>query len=331
MNGLAQMRAPGSDLTLHKLEVFRVTAELESVSRAAERLGLAQPVVTAHIRSLERKLGVRLTARHGRRIRITEQGIRVLVWATDVLTRTHELQRELSDSIAGRKGSVIVATSMSVGSYMLPQRLVDFRRKHPDVDIAVKTATPRDALNAIREGQADFAVSFLDPYYEMSGLDVVPVGIDELVLVGAARRAMQRSPLNLADIANLPFVTAQRQSARRMIEDSALLEREVVRKNIVLEFGHAEAIKRAVRCDMGLAFLFRCSISDELAMGSLRVVPVKGLDIEAPICLTRRRDKYLSPSQSALYDYLRSGGLTGREQERDEGPKPVRSKTSDRR
>ena len=60
------MRTPGSDLTLHKLEVFRLTAELESVSLAAERLGLAQPVVTAHIRSLERKLGVRLTARHGR-------------------------------------------------------------------------------------------------------------------------------------------------------------------------------------------------------------------------------------------------------------------------
>ena len=110
------MRIPGSELTLHKLEVFRVTAELENVSRAAERLGLAQPVVTAHIRSLERKLGVQLTARHGRRIKITEQGARVLVWATDVLTRTHELHRELSDSIAGRKGSVVVATSMSVGS-----------------------------------------------------------------------------------------------------------------------------------------------------------------------------------------------------------------------
>jgi hypothetical protein len=170
-----------------------------------------------------------------------------------------------------------------------------------------------------------------DPYYEMSGLDVVPVGIDELVLVGAARRAIQRSPLNLADIANLPFVTAQRQSARRMIEDSALLERGVVSKTIVLEFGHAEAIKRAVRCDMGLAFLFRCSIGDELAMGSLRVVPVNGLHVEVPICLTRRRGKYLSPSQSALYDYLRSGGLTGHEQERDEGSKPVRPKASDRR
>lgn len=319
------MRTPGSDLTLHKLEVFRLAAELESVSRAAERLGLAQPVVTAHIRSLERKLGVRLTARHGRRIKITEQGARVLVWANDVLTRTHELQRELSDSIAGRKGSVVVATSMSVGSYMLPQRLVDFRRHHPDVDIAVITAAPRDAFNAVREGQADFAVSFLDPHYEMSGLDVVPVGMDELVLVCAAKRPIRRIPLEPADLAALPFVTAQRQSARRMIEDSALLEHGVVRKDIVLEFGHAEAIKRAVRCDIGVAFSFRCSIEDELEMGTLRVVPVEDLHIEIPICLTRRRDKYLSPFQSALYDYLRSEGLTESQRNLNEARKLVRS------
>jgi DNA-binding transcriptional LysR family regulator len=306
MNRKSWMRTPGSDLTLHKLEVFRLTAELESVSLAAERLGLAQPVVTAHIRSLERKLGVRLTARHGRRIRITEQGARVLVWAADVLTRTHELQRELSDSIAGRKGSVVLGTSMSVGSYMLPQRLVAFRRQYPDVEIAVMTAAPRDALNAVREGQADFAITFLDPHYEMSGLDVVRVGIDELVLVCAANWPTQDSLLRLADLADLPFVSAQRQSARRMIEDSALLEHGIVRKNVVLKFGHAEAIKRAVRCEVGYAFLFRCSIDDELAMGALRVVPIRELHIEVPIYLTKRRDKYLSAVQTALYNYFRS-------------------------
>jgi DNA-binding transcriptional LysR family regulator len=298
------MRVLGSELTLHKLEVFRLTAELESVSRAAERLGLAQPVVTAHIRSLERKLGVPLTARHGRRIKITEQGARVLVWATDVLTRTRELQRELADSIAGRKGSVVVAASMSVGSYVLPQLLVNFRRQHPDGEITVIVTGPRDVLNAVREGQADFAITILDPQGDMGGLDVTPVGADELLLVCSANRPPERRRLTNKQIADLPFVTAQRQSARRMIEDGALLECGVVRKNIVLEFGHAEAIKRAVRSGIGVAFLFRSSIADELSTGILHVLEVKDLRIKVPVCLTKRRDKYLSPFQKALYDYL---------------------------
>jgi len=141
-----------------------------------------------------------------------------------------------------------------------------------------------------------------------AGLDVLRVGIDELVLVCAPDWPAQDGLLRPADLADLPFVTAQRQSARRMIEDSALLEHGIVRKNVVLEFGHAEAIKRAVRCEVGCAFLFRCSIDDELAMGALRVIPIQELRIEVPIYLTKRRDKYLSAVQTALHSYFRSGG-----------------------
>jgi LysR family transcriptional regulator, low CO2-responsive transcriptional regulator len=159
-------------------------------------------------------------------------------------------------------------------------------------------------MTAVREGQADFAISFLDPQYDMSGLDVVPVGNDELVLVCAADWPAPDRLLTHKEIGGMPFVTAQRQSARRMIEDSALLELGVVRKNIVLEFGHAEAMKRAVRGGIGAAFLFRSSIGDEIASGTLRVLKVKDLQIEVPICLTRRRDKYFSPFQKALYDYI---------------------------
>ncbi|MCA9288067.1 MAG: LysR family transcriptional regulator [Phycisphaerales bacterium] len=84
------MRLLGSELTLHKLEVLHTVAQLESVSRAAERLGIAQPVVTSHIRSIERKLGVKLTQRRGRNIAFTDEGMRVLTWADEIVTRTRD-------------------------------------------------------------------------------------------------------------------------------------------------------------------------------------------------------------------------------------------------
>lgn len=114
------MRLLGSELTLHKLEVLHTVAQLESVSRAAERLGIAQPVVTSHIRSIERKLGVKLTQRRGRNIAFTDEGMRVLTWADEIVTRTRELQRELSDSEAGLTGSVVISSSLSVGSISCP-------------------------------------------------------------------------------------------------------------------------------------------------------------------------------------------------------------------
>ena len=61
-----------SRVTLHKLEVFSLVVELGGVSRAAEQLFVSQPVVTAHIRSLEQRVGARLFYREGRNLRLTE-------------------------------------------------------------------------------------------------------------------------------------------------------------------------------------------------------------------------------------------------------------------
>jgi DNA-binding transcriptional LysR family regulator len=299
------MRILGAELTLHKLEVFCLVAHHGSVSRAAEQLALAQPVVTAHIRSLERKLGVRLTARQGRRIKLTDEGERVLVWANDIITRTRELQRELSESKAGRKGSAVIAASMSVSSYILPDMLVAFRKKYVDGDIAVVASAPREVTDAVMDGRADLGVSILDPRHDVTGLEAEPIGNDRLVLVSAAGRRLPKRPLTRREIADLPYITAQRGAARREIEDNALREAGVIRSNVVLEFGHAEAIKRAVATDTGLAFLFQSSVSDSFSENELRIVDMEDLRIDIPIYLIRRRDKRFSAFQEQLHSYLK--------------------------
>jgi DNA-binding transcriptional LysR family regulator len=105
-----------SRVTLHKLEVFSLVVELGGVSRAAEQLFVSQPVVSAHIRSLEQRVGARLFYREGRHLRLTEAGRAVHGWANDVLTHTRELSRHLDGLSDGTQGSVVVGASMSVGS-----------------------------------------------------------------------------------------------------------------------------------------------------------------------------------------------------------------------
>ena len=88
------MRALDSYFTLQKLEVFCLVVELQSVTRAAEQLCVSQPVISAHLRTMEAKLGVKLVKRSGRHIALTGWGERVYTWASDVMTRTREMERE---------------------------------------------------------------------------------------------------------------------------------------------------------------------------------------------------------------------------------------------
>src|SRR5580698_19292 len=103
------MRAFDPYFTLQKLEVFCLFVDLQSVTRASERLCVAQPVVTAHLRGLETKLGVTLVKRVGRNIGLTEAGERVYKWANDVVMRTREMERELSGMEDGVAGSAVLA------------------------------------------------------------------------------------------------------------------------------------------------------------------------------------------------------------------------------
>ncbi len=290
------MRLIGEELTLHKLEVFCTVARLEGVTRAAEALHVAQPVVTAHIRSLEDKLGVKLFARQGRRVRITDEGARVLAWAEDIISRTHELQRELADSRHGEKGTAVIATSMTLGSYVLPEKIVAFRQQVPHGLISVFTASPREAIDAIRDGRADFGVTILDPLQDVSDLDIETISEDELVLTCRSGGRFNSVALALKDLERLPFVSAQANSTRRAVEDAALFKVGTVRRNVILEFGHGEAIKRAVNADVGVALLFKSSIREELANHSLRALATPALNVVVPIYLVKR-------SQEVLFDF----------------------------
>jgi len=299
------MRLLGSELTLHKLEVFCAVARLEGVTRAAEALHVAQPVVTAHIRSLEDKLGVRLVMRQGRRMKITPEGQRVLAWAEEVVSRTHELERELTDSKTGGQGSAVIATSMSIGSYAIPDKIVAFRRRSPAGIISVLTGTPRIVVDAINEGRADFGVSILDTHQDLSGLDAEAIGEDDLILVCKPKGQYDKRGMKVSDLEQIPFVATQANTARRNVEDTELLKRGVSRRRVVLEFGHGEAMKRAVRTDVGVAFLFKSSIIEELHRGELKPIAIASLQISVPIYAIKRSGKFFSSFQERLFSFMR--------------------------
>lgn len=298
------MRAAISQLSIHKLEVFCIVAELGSVSRAAERLGIAQPVVSAHLKSLAEKLGTPLTVRHGRQVRLTETGQRVHLWAQEIVSRTRELEREMAESKRGLVGRAAIGASMTIGSYVLPAHIVRFHDDYPKGEISVRITTPLLVTDAIHAGDCDFAFTILDPRHETAGLEVEQVHREQLVLLASQKMPVASRLESMEELARLPFVAAQRNTPRRELEDHLLGEFGVRRERIEMEFGHPEAMKQAVRAGAGMAFFFKASVQDELASGLLREIAVNDLELTAPVFQVWRRGKRLSIFQRTLMHYL---------------------------
>lgn len=298
------MRAFDPYFTLQKLEVFCLVAELQSVTRAAERLCVAQPVVTAHLRGLETKLGVALVKRVGRNIGLTEAGERVYKWANDVVTRTREMERELSGLEEGAAGSAVIAASMTAGSYLLPALVSEFYAAHPEGLVRTEISNPQAALDAVRTGACDFAVLVMHPSEDRDGLTIHSLWDEALMLASAPDSKLIGAVAQIRDLTALPFITAPRHLVRRELEEAQLRAHGIDVRNVILEFGHPESQKHAVRRDLGLCFFLESSIRADVGRGELRVIETPGLQMSIPLFLVHRRDKVFSPFQRALMEHV---------------------------
>jgi DNA-binding transcriptional LysR family regulator len=293
-------------INLQKLQVFDCVVTLDGISRAADQLKVAQPVVTEHIQSLERRLGARLFEREGRRLVLTEAGRLAHEWCTDVLRRTREFDRELQGLADGLRGSIVIGTSMSTGSYELPSLLSTFGRRHPDVRIRVDVTDAEHAMEATMAGRNDLSVVAVQSPPALASLISEQIGADEVVLVAPRRGVTDEQLLTLSELSALPFVEAQAGSLRRMLIDSQFEALGLPSRRVVMEFGHPEAIKTAVASGVGVACLFRSAVRRELEAGELREIAVEGVHIAAPVWLVHRRNRTLSPVHTELISEIRS-------------------------
>lgn len=292
-------------ISLQKLEVLTQIVRQGGVGRAAEALFVTQPVVTAHIRALEERLGTRLFYREGRQLHLTEAGQSVYEWAEDILIRTRELDRYLGGLADGQEGTVAIGASMSVGSYLLPQTLTRYQAVHPGAELRLNIGDTEHIIEDAHRGFLDFAMVVSAFDLEIPGLDVEQVAEDEIVLVTACDAEPQSDRISVETLASLPFIEAPEGIIRRMFIDRRLRDLGIVDRNVVLELGHPEAMKAAVLSGAGVCLMFRSAAEKEIEQGELRRVAVDSLWMALPIYLIRRKGKTFSPLQSGLIEAVK--------------------------
>lgn len=298
-------RVFATQLTFQKLDLFCRVATLRSVTKAAESLGIAQPAVTAHLRGLEEKLSVRLVYRDGRNLALTEAGQRFHRWCEETLARCSELSRELSGLNDGSSGTAQIAASMTAGTYALTDMIARYKQKHPHVSIRVQIGNTMIATEAARIGACDFAVLLLDTQQDIDGLEVEILWEEHIHMIAAVDDDRVGSSATPAHVAQLPFVTSPSSQLRRTLEDEMLYSCGVVNRNVVLELGHPEAIKRVVQQKCGFAFVEETAIRQEVTNGTLRIVNTPKIELTMPIYMVWRRGKSLSEMQIRLMSFMR--------------------------
>ncbi|WP_410618494.1 LysR family transcriptional regulator [Amycolatopsis sp. cmx-8-4] len=290
-------------MELHQLAYFVAVAEEGNFTRAAERMHVAQPGVSAQIRRLERELGQELLDRSGRTVRLTDVGAAALPHARAALAAVQGV-REAVDELAGLvRGQVALGAVTSAGPVGLPDLLAGFHERYPAVEITLAEANSDTMLTALREGRLDLAIVGL--------ASEPPPGITTQVLIDEPFLAVTapsgplagRAEVALADLAGPPLMALPKGTGLRTALDRAFAA-EGLTPRIAFEAADPNVLVQLAVRGLGVAV-----VPESLARyheGDVRVLDIVRPRLRGVLALAWRAEGPIGPAARALIAFART-------------------------
>ncbi len=196
-------------MDLRRLRYFVVAAEELNFSRAAERLRIAQPPLSAQIKQLENGLGVLLFDRTGRGVRLTDAGYVLLEEARRIFIQLEQTARMVERVGSGKVGRLSIGFVPSATNEVLPSVLNEFRKSLPDVELFLHEMMPDQVVQRLHGRQIDVGFFYLP--FDDSALDIRPVSREPLVVALPQTHPLAREPeIDLRTLEREPFVLPRR-------------------------------------------------------------------------------------------------------------------------
>jgi DNA-binding transcriptional LysR family regulator len=278
-------------MEMREMRSLAVLVECGTIQETAERCNLSAPAVHKHLKSIEEEFGVRVYTKRGGLLELTDAGRLLLPFVREVLVQHEAAAAALREWTDAGRGLLRVGAGPSFSSYLLPPLIKRYRRRFPNVDVFVETATGDHLLERLRGGHLDLIFDLAWPTLEEAGFEVVarwdsPTGF-------ISGRADVPNPCRLKQLQKIPFILYQRGSRIEGLI-AAYLDRLGFQPRVVMRSDSAEAIKAMIRLGLGISVLFLWNINSEPRSNPVSVLRIDAPPLVQQIALFRMKSHYTS-------------------------------------
>ncbi|MFI9745833.1 LysR family transcriptional regulator [Streptomyces sp. NPDC052494] len=297
-------------MELRQLHYFLAVVEEANFTRAAARLHLAQPGVSAQIRQLERELGQPLLDRSGRTVTTTAVGEAVLPFARAALAAVEGMRRTVDEFTGLVRGQVTVGlvSGAAADEFDVAAVLADFHDEHPQVEISLTEDTSERMLAALRRGELDLAVIGLAEEEPPPGVGLQVLVDVPLVAAMAPDDPLLTAPggrtaLPLAALAGRPLISLPRGTGLRGVLERACTEAGF-RPQVAFEAAAPQVLAQLAARGLGVAVLPELPAGVAAGLG-LRTLPLTEPDLRGRVALAWPADGPAAPAAGALLARMR--------------------------
>lgn len=285
-------------MDLLQLKYFRVVAQTEHMTKAAEMLYIAQPSLSQMIGRLEEELGVPLFDRQGRQIRLNRFGRAFLEHVDRLLAELEEGQRKVRDMAGLGQGQVsLTVTALR----LMPEILSSFLARYPQVSFQLSQGSTMQMQSQLESGEIDLCISALPITHP--GIQWRPLLTEEIFLVVPPRhRLAGRGTVPLCEVAHETFVSVPPGNGLRDLMDMLCKEAGFT-PHVRYEGDEPAAIYDLVDAGLGIAF------APAIAWKQAGKPGETWLHITDPICqrtlgLAWHKERYLSQAARSFRQFV---------------------------
>ncbi len=287
---------------LYPLHVFRLVAQMGSVTRAAQELFISQPAVSAHLKTVEAKYGEILFERTPRGMTLTPAGEALHAHVGQLFALYEGVNTTIADMRGEVRGEVVIAASSTPGAYLVPGLLRDFQQQYPSAQPTIKMGDSAEVIAWLHDYRVPMGV--IGEIAFPHDLECVEIGSDKLQLMVAATdslcRVRQIKPVHVQGrtlFLREPGSSTRAGSMELLGELQSAFARTV-------ELNNTEAIKQSVAAGLGVAVLSSWTTKLEESARILQSVKDARLRKARRFYLVKRQDRVLTGGAAALWKML---------------------------
>lgn len=291
-------------MDFEKLKTFLQVCQQGSFSRAAEKLRVTQPAISAQIRSLEKEVGATLFDRKSGKVSTTAAGRVFEPFAEHCLQCYSHIVMTVADLHRSPRGAISISANETTCLYVFPKIFSQFKKECPRVGLGIVRAERARTLEAVLKRQVDFGVISLplkDPRIKAN-----LVHKDEVVLVvQPAHPLAQKKTIKVDDLAPYPLLLPKQGRQREQID--GIFRMYDFQPKLAMEVDSGELLKRLISAGLGIGFLPRINVAEDEAAKQLATVRLEGVRLARDLALIYHKENVLTRAAQTFLDIATEG------------------------
>nr|WP_106784934.1 LysR family transcriptional regulator [Lysinibacillus timonensis] len=287
-------------MEIQQLEYFKVVAELQHMTQAAEMLNISQPALSKSISNIEQVIGVPLFDRQGRSIYLNRYGKLFLESVQIILDEYEKAKQEIGGLVKPGYGEVAFGFIHTLGMEVVPELMAHIPEKYPNMKFTLTQASSYNLLKGLEEGNIDLCLS-QRIQSKIINIEWIELWNEELfVIVPKNHRFADRESIRLEEIKNERFISIKSGNALRAIVDH-FLKKAGVTTNTTFAGEEMHTVAGFVGAGLGVSLIPNIK--------GLNEYNVKKIRVSEPICerkigVSWAGGRYLSPAATQFKNYL---------------------------